>query len=380
MTAALTVLTLRSPPDTRMSPGTEGRFRHEPCSPFERTGSDMPHETPEPEASRESPDTLEPDRARHLGGARGIVARHQRARGPAGEEAARGPAGEEAARGQGLRAGEAAVRAARLLHALPGAAESAPGVGPRAHQGVGPRHGDPGRGERRGRQGHLDRARPRLARLCAAVCVHPPRRLRTRARSGDGLVCLGVLLRRPFSRHLQTYQGPEGRQGVPRPAGRLHARPPYRHHGGPDQPGGARPPGSVGSHRAHHVRRLARALLREHQEPARRVAVGARQHPRQPGGQPHRVHRAPPPGRRRALVRQPSSSTRWAARCPPRSPRRGPCAFSGTPSPTGCTSGTTSSPTSERWKKRARTPTASSSWSGSSGWTPRPRPTSPTIS
>src|SRR6266567_3000633 len=89
----------------------------------------------------------------------------------------------------------AALRTARVLHAVPGPAEPEPADVPGTQQGMGVRDGL----HRRAAAwlGHLGRTRLRLARLSAAVCLHPSGRGRAGTGPGDRLVCVGVLLRRP---------------------------------------------------------------------------------------------------------------------------------------------------------------------------------------
>ncbi len=78
-----------------------------------------------------------------------------------------------------------------------------------------------------------------------------------------------------------------------------------RDHRDAGEPGGARPRRPVGTHRAGTLARLAAAVRGEHEEPARRVTVGAREHQRRKGRQPDRVHRDAAQGRRRAVVGEP---------------------------------------------------------------------------
>ena len=101
---------------------------------------------------------------------------------------------------------------------------------------------------------------------------------------------------------------------------------PDQHPARADQPGGTRPGRPVGTHHAHHVGGLAAPVLREHPEPAQRVAVGALQYQRESGPQPDRVHRDAPQGRRGPLVGGPRRARR-GRRVPARDRRRpGRCA------------------------------------------------------
>jgi len=200
----------------------------------------------------------------------------------------------------------AGIQAAGLLHAVSSTAQPEPGAGPRAQHGVGPALGHARRAQAERRR-RLDRRRPAQARLRAHVRVHASRLRRACARLDHRLVRLGLLLRRPLPRALQTH--PVGRHhparaGVPRPARTLHdawegriARAEQPGRGGAERPMGPHHPGDV--------RRMAHPLHHEHPQPHGRVDVGAHQHRHRPRRQPHRVHAHAPQGRWRPLVGEP---------------------------------------------------------------------------
>ena len=126
-----------------------------------------------------------------------------------------------------------------------------------------------------------------------------------------------------------------GRQGVPGPAARCSCRwtcPPPRR----SRPTRWSAASSTCGRAPCPPRRVdwRRRFFESTKAPARRVDVGAGQHQRAPGLQPHRVHRDAPQGRRRALVGGPGGARRLRRGSRPRSPPRGRCGCSRTRSPT----------------------------------------------
>ena len=172
---------------------------------------------------------------------------------------------------------------------------------------------------------YLGRAQVRLHGLRAALRVHPSRRARPGARPGHRLVRLGLLSSTTTSWRSTSARGTGGRArstwtGCPlfMPmdlSTRRRSRPTRWSAGLADLWQRTVPTMSDG---------VATPVLREHQAPARRVDVGARQHQRGPGLQPHRVHRDAPQGRRRAVVGRPRRARRRRRDPGPRSRRRRP--------------------------------------------------------